>query len=151
MASLSKKTISVKLLRKQVIKLVEITLQSLNLRIIETDKKRGFFQAKKRMSFKSWGEKIQLEIYDDLYPNINGSIVHIRSRSSLRTTIEDWGTNDKNVYQIEQFLRKLAKDYISELKGSNEEKEEKHTEYNAEYKFKEKEERKFLIKIHMKF
>lgn len=144
---LSKKTISIKLPRKQVINLMEIALQRMNLRIVEVDKKRGFFQAKKGVNWRSWGEVVQVEIYEDLYPNVNGSIVHIQSRSSFRFTTQDWGANDINVYQIEQLIMNLAEDYkagLNKANEENEEKEEKHEYYNAKDQFKEKNERKFV-------
>jgi hypothetical protein len=65
------------------------------------DPERGLLVAKVSPSIFSWGEECQASIL------ANGSAcqITVNSRSSLSTTLVDWGKNNRNVRRVFEYIR----------------------------------------------
>jgi uncharacterized protein (DUF1499 family) len=69
------------------------------LRRLERDP--GVVIARTKISFKSWGEDIRVEVRSEVPQS---ATVVISSRSVLKTTLIDWGVNRRNVEQLHSEL-----------------------------------------------
>jgi hypothetical protein len=69
------------------------------LRRLERDP--GVVVARTKISFKSWGEDIRVEVTSEV---AQSATVVISSRSVLKTTLIDWGVNRRNVEQLHSEL-----------------------------------------------
>ncbi len=75
--------------------------KELNYKIIKEDKTNLIIEYKVPISFKSWGEKVKIQIFD----NKDGtSIVEISSRPIFFLTLLDYGKNRQNINQVKNLL-----------------------------------------------
>lgn len=71
-------------------------------RISVRDQAAGRLEATIPISFKSWGEKVQVEVL-----GVDGDVlVQVESASRLRTTLIDWGKNADNIARFTDWLTK---------------------------------------------
>jgi uncharacterized protein (DUF1499 family) len=77
----------------------DIMRERWRLRRLERDP--GVVIARTKISFKSWGEDIRVEVTSEVPQT---ATVVISSRSVLKTTLIDWGVNRRNVEQLHSEL-----------------------------------------------
>jgi hypothetical protein len=68
--------------------------------IRKRDQAAGRLEAIFPLSWRSWGEKVGVDVL-----GVDGDVVvQVKSKSTLRTTLADWG---KNAYNVRRFLGAL--------------------------------------------
>lgn len=74
-------------------------------KVDQSDEQAGVVELKVGISFKSWGERVRIE----LSPEGEGSTrAHVASRAALKTTMADYGKNRDNVQRVTEWLRSGA-------------------------------------------
>jgi hypothetical protein len=72
--------------------------------LADSQQEAGVIALKVRMSFKSWGERITLQLRE---AGPSRTSVEVTSRSSVSLTLVDYGKNAKNVQLVVDWLAKL--------------------------------------------
>ena len=71
-------------------------------KVDQSDEQAGVVELKVGVSFKSWGERVRIE----LSPEGEGSTrAQVTSRASLKTTMADYGKNRDNVQRVTEWLQ----------------------------------------------
>lgn len=71
-------------------------------KVDESDEQAGTVELKVGVSFKSWGERVRIE----LSPEGEGATrAQVTSRAALKTTLADYGKNRDNVQRVTEWLR----------------------------------------------
>jgi hypothetical protein len=76
----------------------------LNAEIRESDAAAGRYTARTRLSWRSFGENVTVELNGDA----TAPVAHISSRPVIRTTLIDYGKGRRNVQQVAAALRGLS-------------------------------------------
>jgi len=76
-------------------------LRVIGASITKEDRSAGRIEAKRGMSFRSWGEKLVVGISG----GDNAATISITSSSSWPLTLADWGQNNSNVDRFLDWLR----------------------------------------------
>jgi hypothetical protein len=75
-------------------------LPEAKMKIKAADPANGHIDASTGMSFRSWGEKIQIDVADAQ----GGSVVQVSSGNKAQLT--SWGKNNENITNIQTALRR---------------------------------------------
>lgn len=85
--------------KAQVFDALTRSLQTLDgMKVKSADPSTGHVEASTQITFRSWGEKIRIDVLD----SGSGSTVQISSGNKAQLT--SWGKNDENIANIERAL-----------------------------------------------
>jgi hypothetical protein len=70
--------------------------------LLEADRRAGILRARKRMTWRSWGDRLSILVRSEA---AGQAIVEIKSQPRARTTVVDYGSNWKNVEAISHYLQ----------------------------------------------
>lgn len=97
-----KRTLKIDLPATDALELMRRALESLpNAAIDSVDMVQGKIRGRGAISWRSWGEKIAIDVVPDA---AHGSIVTIDSRPAMPYTVVDYGQNLSNVEQITRYV-----------------------------------------------